>query len=286
MSILLAAGAALGWGASDYFGGDVSRRQAPVFVILASAQLIGVLLLLPILVLQATPPPADPRLLFAALAGVAVTAELSLIYRALGSGQAFITAPTGALGAAAAVTFGLASGNPLNLPVAIGLACALLGGAISAWPPRTRHQSRPHLTWKTAGTPIGAAAAIATMLISLHAAGKLDPVWATATEHASTALSAAIAATLGRAHSRDRVLPPRQVPRLVLIAAVGVFGDLAYTAASHHGTVSIVAAISSLYPLATIALGVILQHQRPTRTQAAGSLLALLGTALLGTATR
>src|SRR5579862_7781527 len=100
VAILLAAVAAVGWGASDYFGGDASRREVPVFVVVAVAELLGVALLLPALIARGNPPPADPRLLFAALAGLSVTVELSLIYRALGRGEAFITAPTGALGAA------------------------------------------------------------------------------------------------------------------------------------------------------------------------------------------
>lgn len=48
----------------------------------------------------------------------------------------------------------------------------------------------------------------------------------------------------------------------------------------------IVSALSSLYPLTTIALGITIQHQRPTRPQTLGIVLALIGAALLGTATR
>ena len=48
----------------------------------------------------------------------------------------------------------------------------------------------------------------------------------------------------------------------------------------------IVSALSSLYTLTTIALGITIQHQRPTRPQTLGIVLALTGAALLGTATR
>jgi drug/metabolite transporter (DMT)-like permease len=95
-----------------------------------------------------------------------------------------------------------------------------------------------------------------------------------------------MAASLGTRRSLRQALPGRgQVPTLALVAVVGVGGDLAYTAASHHGTLSIVSAISSLYPLTTIALGRLLQHQLSTRTQRLGIVLALLGAALLGAAT-
>ena len=118
MAILFAAAAAIGWGASDFFGGDASRRDTSVFVIVALSELLGVLLLLPALVVRGVAPPTNPRLLFAVLAGVAVTAELGLIYRALSRGDAFITAPVGALGAAGAVTIGLIGGDPLGNDVA------------------------------------------------------------------------------------------------------------------------------------------------------------------------
>ena len=287
MAILLAICAAIGWGASDYFGGDASRRDTPVFVVVAIAELLGVLLVLPFLIARAIPPPDDPRLLLAAVAGLAVTVELSLIYRALSRGEAFITAPTGALGTAAAVSVGLIAGDPLSLALAIGLICALLGAAISArTSPVTGPRGRAE-TWRVVATCLAAATAVATMLISLHAAGRLDPYWATATEHASTGVSAGLAALFGRRRAVRDILPVRrQMPALALVAAVGVGGDLNYTGASHHGALSIVSAISSLYPVTTIALGRALRGQRATRVQLMGIVVALSGAALLGAAAR
>ena len=60
---------------------------------------------------------------------------------------------------------------------------------------------------------------------------------------------------------------------------------LAYARASQHGALSVVSAVSSLYPVTTIALGVAIQRQRPNRMQVAGIILALLGAAVLGAAT-
>jgi drug/metabolite transporter (DMT)-like permease len=284
MAILFAVAAAIGWGASDFFGGDASRRDTSVFVIVALSELLGVLLLLPALVVRGVPPPTNPRLLFAAMAGVAVTAELGLIYRALSRGDAFITAPVGALGAAGAVTIGLVGGDPLDLVIAAGLLCALIGGAISAWSSPTTSRAT---VIRNAAICLGAAAAVATMLTCFHAAAHLDPYWATATEHISTAISAGLAALLGNGRSLRHSLPRRpQMPTLALVATVGVGGDLAYAAASRQGALSIVSAISSLYPLTTIALGRLVRGRRPTRVQLLGIAVALLGAVLLGVATR
>jgi len=288
MTILLAVTTAVGWGAADYFGGDASRSETPVFVIVAITELIGLVPVVAILVARGSLPPDDPRLLLAALSGVAVTVELGLIYRALAQGNAFITAPIGALGSAAAVTVGLIGGDAVDLAIGIGLVCALLGGAISTWtPPTTRTASRGSATWHTAAICLGAAAAVAIMLTSLHAAGRVDPYWATAIEHFSTALAAAAAALItGRGKLRQHLPPGHQLPILAVIAAVGTGGDLAYTAASHHGgNLSIVSAIASLYPIATIMLARILHRHHATRTQLIGISFALVGAALLGAAT-
>jgi drug/metabolite transporter (DMT)-like permease len=306
-AIWLAACAAVGWGAADYFGG-ASRGRTSVLVVVAVSEGLGLCLLIPVLIARGGPLPASPRLLLAALAGAAVTVELSLIYLALSRGEGFITASVGALGAAAAATAGLIGGDTLDLPVAAGMACALVGGGVTAWTPGGRVRGGGRL--RSAALCAGAAAAVAVMLISFRGAGQLDPYWATAVEHASTALCAVLIACVAsrrpgtrsesgsrtRPQSGSRIRPPSgsrtrllpemtQVPGLALVAFAGVAGDLAYAGASQHGALSVVSAVSSLYPVTTIALGVALQRQRPNRIQVAGIVLALLGAAVLGTAT-
>jgi drug/metabolite transporter (DMT)-like permease len=286
--VLLAAVAAIGWGASDYFGGDTSGRDLPVFTIVAVTELAGAAMMLPVLAVHGILPPAKPGLALAAVAGTAVTIELSLIYRALGSGHAFITAPVGALGAAMAASVGLASGDPISLTITAGLAFALLGGGISSWTSPARASNGEPV--RTAAICLAAAASVATALTCLHIAGRLDPYWATFTEHASTALSAGLIAIIRERRSPrqpTRILSGRpQLPGLAIIAVAGLGGDLAYATASEHGTLSIVAAISSLYPTTTIALGLLLEGTRPARLQLAGITLALLGATLLSAAAR
>ncbi len=285
MAVLLAVMAAMGWGAADFFGGDVSRRRTPVFVVVAVSELIGVVLLAPVLIARGIPLPGSPRMLLAVVAGIAVTVELSLIYVALSRGDAFISAPVGGLGAAAAVTVGLIGGDPFDAAIAAGLLLALLGGGISTWTSRSSDSRTTPA--RSAVICLGAAAAVGTMLTCFHAAGRLDPYWATATEHASTGLSAGLAALARSGRSPSGMLPPRaRLPALGCIAAASVGGDLAYAAASRQGALSIVSAISSLYPVTTILLGRILQGRRAARIQFLGIALALLGAVLLGAAAR
>jgi drug/metabolite transporter (DMT)-like permease len=288
-AIWLAACAAVAWGAADYFGG-ASRGRTPVLVIVAVSESLGLCALIPVLVARGVPLPTSPRLFLAAIAGAAVTIELGLIYLALSRGEGFITASVGALGAAAAATAGLTGGDTLDGPVAAGLACALVGGGVTAWTPGGRNRGSGPL--RSAALCVGAAAGVATMLITFRAAGRLDPYWATAVEHASTALCAVLIMLVGSRRPaasrrpRRRLLPQvTQVPGLALVAFAGVAGDLAYAGASQHGALSVVSAVSSLYPVTTIALGVAIQRQRANRIQVGGIILALLGAAILGSAT-
>ncbi len=303
MVILAAVAAAIGWGTSDYFGGHLSRRNTPVFTIVALTELGGAVLLTPVLIARGVAFPASPRLLLAAGAGVSITVELNLIYKALSRGNAFATAPVGSLGAAAAVAVGIVSGDEMTFVIGVGLACALAGSALSNW-------SSPGAgsgSTRDAITLLAAALGVGTSLTLLHAAGSLDPVWVTTVAHLSTAVSAGLvagvtAASRGggtrpvngagmgaaeEAGATERRLPidRRQLPTLALVAIAGTGGDLAYVAASHHGgELSIVSAIASLYPIMTIALGLMLVGSRAGRIQTIGVAIALLGALLLGVA--
>lgn len=280
IAILMATAAALGWGASDYFGGDSSRHETPVFVVLAIVEAVGLAILAPVLVARGIAPPLNGRLLLAAVAGLAVTVELGVVYAALSRGDTFIGAPTGALGAAIAVVAGLISGDPIGLALALGLVCALLGGGISAW---TTPDGDANAGGRAAASVLVASIAVATMLVTLNGAGRLDPYWAIAVERLSTLASAGAVAWFGL-RGRPRLgLPGRtRWPMLVLVAALGLAGDLAYATAARHGTLSIISAISSLYPVPTIALGRLLGGKRATVLQFVGAALALAGAALLG----
>ncbi|HWD86041.1 MAG TPA: DMT family transporter [Solirubrobacteraceae bacterium] len=278
--ILLAVGAAVAWGASDFFGGAL-RRGLPVFAVLAVTQLIGLLLLIPVLLLHGVPFPHNPRILFAAAAGIGTTLELCLVYLAISRGDSFITAPVAAIGATLAVLTGLIGGEQLSLPVAAGLACALCGGLSSAFSSPERPSSMP----AAVGICLGAAVGLAGALVCLHAASRIDPVWAATLLDVGTLVPAVLifSARSGRAR---RTLPGlgRLWP-LLLPAAAGVGGDLAYGTASRHGALSIVSGVSCLYPLVTIGLGVLLQGRRAHLAEAGGLALAVAGTVLLGAST-
>jgi drug/metabolite transporter (DMT)-like permease len=288
MVIFGALAAAIGWGISDYVGGDVSRREAPVFAIVGVSELLGVLLLVPVLIARGRGMPVTPRLLLAVLAGVSTTLELGLIYRALSRGRALITAPVGALGAAVAVIVGVIGGDQLDPLILVGLCCALAGSVIST---SSTSERRTAASFRRSDALIcvGAAVSVGATLTLLHAAGRLNPYWVTAVQHASTGVSAGLAAAviMLRTPARtngDALLTRSRLIGLALIAVAGTAGDLGYVSASHRGALSIVAALASLYPIMTIVLGRVLRGHRATRVQLMGVGLALTGAVLLSAA--
>jgi drug/metabolite transporter (DMT)-like permease len=289
MVILGAGAAAIGWGISDYVGGDVSRRNAPVFIVVAVSEVFGVMLLVPVLLAQGSALPAGPRLLAAVFAGCSTTVELGLIYRALSRGRALITAPVAALGAAVAVVIGVLGGDTLSPMILLGLVCALVGSAICSWDPSPEPSVAP-LRRSDAMVSLGAALSVGVTLALLHTAGHLNPYWVTAVQHLSTAGSAAVLALVGavRAVSHgepgEALLSRRRLVGLALIAIAGTGGDVSYVSASHRGALSIVAALASLYPVVTIALGRVLRGHHATAVQLVGVALALAGAVLLGAA--
>jgi drug/metabolite transporter (DMT)-like permease len=280
IAILLAITTALSWGASDYFGGDSSRHETPVFVVLAIVQAAGLAILVPVMAARGIPPPVNGRLLLAAAAGAAVTVELGVVYAALSRGDTFIGAPTGALGAAIAVLAGPVAGDPIGPAVTLGLVCALLGGGISAW---ATPAGDAKAGWRAAASVAIASIAVGTMLVTLNGAGRIDPYWATAVEGLSTLVSAAAVAWFAQRGRARLSFPDRERwPMFVLVGALGLAGDLAYAAAARHGALSIISAMSSLYPVTTIALGRLLRGTRATVLQLVGAAVALAGAALLG----
>jgi drug/metabolite transporter (DMT)-like permease len=67
------------------------------------------------------------------------------------------------------------------------------------------------------------------------------------------------------------------IPMLVAIGILVIAGDAMYATASTHGLLSVVAALSTLYPIVTIALARSFLGERVERLQRAGVAICLCG---------
>ena len=159
------------------------------------------------------------------------------------------------------------SGAALVGIVVACLAVALVSGAIG-----TRHQDTRFST-----VLLAAAAGIGFGFIFVALARTADDsgLWPLVSARAASLPVVAVVVGLTR--------PGRGALRAViwLVVASGVLdmaANLFYLEASHRGLLSIVAVISSMYPVSTVCLAFGLDHERVSKSQAVG--LAFAATAL------
>lgn len=77
---------------------------------------------------------------------------------------------------------------------------------------------------------------------------------------------------------RRRPLLPRMtgIPLVVLAGILDALGNVLFVLAAHSGRLDTAAIVSSLYPVTTVRLSVLVLRDRVTGTQAVGVLLVLL----------
>jgi drug/metabolite transporter (DMT)-like permease len=126
VSVLLALGAAIAYGLSDFIGGIASRRTSawPVAFLASVGALVGATALA--LTISGTPTHAD--LLWGAVAGVGGGAGGAFLYRGLAAGRMGVVAPISGVGAAVVpVAAGVVGGERPAALVWCGLVLALPG---------------------------------------------------------------------------------------------------------------------------------------------------------------
>jgi len=291
--ILFALGASTAWGLADFLGG-LKARSVALPTLLVVSQAAGLAVLVPALMLAGGAVPDDPRLWLGVLAGLTAVADLGLIYLVLARGPVVLIAPIAAVGASIPVGVGLLGGDPLDPPIAAGLALALAGSLAASF--ERGQPGRPAAL--AAGLPLalGAAIAVGATLILLERASAADPMWAAGAMRAggfaaalallAVAGSRRPAVTRSRSASTaasDSALSAAAAVALPL-AAVGIFdsvADVGYTLAASRGQLSTVSVLASLYPVVTVVLGVAVLRERVAALQVAGVALAIAGVAVL-----
>jgi len=293
---VLALGASVGYGASDYLAGLLVRRIAPVLVAMWS-QVLGTAAFVAAALASGQGLPAGGALLGLA-AGAVAAAALLLFYRALELGPTSVVAPVGATGTLVPVAVQVAGGDPPSLlalagvPLAVGgLALVSLGNAEDARPETNPCPGRRAVPLagvarglaggsSPVGLALGAAAGFGAFFVLLDAGTAAAPdgeLWVIAAVLvAALPLTVAAAAVQGAALRPARVLAP--------IAAVALFdllGDAALTFATTEGDLATVGVLASLDPLVTVLLAVALARERLPARQAAGVVACLAGVVLL-----
>ncbi len=271
-TIVFGLAASLSWGTGDFSGGLASRRTH-VFTVILGVDVVG-MVLLPILALlwgEALPSWKDA--LWGASAGLVGTLGLTSFYRALAVGRMGINAPITAVLAASlpviysAFTLGLP--RPLQLA---GFALALLSVALVSRPERL------------AGRPTGLGLALLAGLgfggffILIGQVSARAIFWPLVYARIVSLLFMLVFVRV----RGEPMLPKKQgFPLILLAGALDVAGNVFFILAAHAGRLDVATILSSLYPAMTVLLAALILHERVSRLQATGILLALAAILLI-----
>ena len=274
MPVALALAASLLWGVADYLGGSAARRHAVLAVVTVS-QFAGFVSIAIVMAARADAPPPLRSLWPALAAGLMGIFVLLTFYRAMAVGVMSIIAPILATSTIVPVAVGVALGERPSPAQWVGIVAALVGVMVLArapGDPRTdAHDARLGIILGLLATVV-----LGVQLVALDAAADVDALWAVFVSRTTTTACVCAAALVARP-----ALPGRAVP---LIAAVGVMdtgANVCFAIAVSTGLLSIVAVLSSLYPVITTALAFVLLGERITRTQKAGVGVAFVGVLLV-----
>ena len=280
LNVALAVLSGLIWGVGDFAGGKATQRAAVLSVVWLSK--LASLPLLAIYLAAMYVPMTPTSLAWGGLAGVAGLVGLVLFYRALSAGAMTIVAPvTGVTSAAIPVVVGLVGGErPAGFQL-LGVGCALLAIALVSIAPRPPGP-RALVSWRLVAAALGAGISFALFFILIDvagdAAGGSAGLWPIAGSQLSSLIIGGLLLMLGR---------PGGLPRGAALRWTMVAGPCDMTAnalfllSTRGGDLSIVAPLAALYPVTTVILALIIDHERLRGVQVAGLAFAVAALVLV-----
>jgi drug/metabolite transporter (DMT)-like permease len=265
LAIALALGSSLAWGVSDFLGG-LKSRSVPLLGVLFVSQGTALILLSLAVASYGGGPPSGTFLIYAALAGIAEALGVAALYRGLAVGVMSIVAPVAATAPVVPVAVGLVLGEIPSALQGFGIALGALGIVVTAWQPGNEATARQGVSTSLLFGGL-TALGFGSFYVAMDAASEGEIPWALMVARLA-ALTAFAAAFL---IARPSVAMRRaDVPVIIGIGVLIIAGDSMYATASTHGLLSVVAVLSTLYPVVTIALARAFIGERVERQQSIG----------------
>ena len=278
VAILLALGAAVGYGSADFLAGWLSRRSHYARVGLLTQLAAGAGALAASLAVGGAA--SATSLLWGALSGLGGGLGTLALYRGLGQGRMSVVAPlSGVLAAGLPALLGLALGERPSAAVATGLGLALPAVWLTARPDGPAPAAAGG-----SGVMDGLLAGLgfSVLFVGLQRGAHGPGLWPTAVSQVVAALPILVAylrvpasARAGEADGAWTRLGPVLAGLGVALAAVLFF------LATRRGLLTIVAVLTSLYPAVTVGLARWVLSERIARWQGVGLALAGVSVALI-----
>ncbi len=274
--ILLALGAALFWGVSDFIGGVQSRRW-PVLTMILISQTTGLVIIAVVVAIRAVDfPSLQPTI--AALAGGAVGAlALATFFTAFRIGKLSVVAPIVATSAIVPVAAGLVQGERPGLIQVPGIVVAIIGVVLVS-------QEKAAPDSAGSGSRLAIVLAVLTALlfglalVGLDLGAEDDVYWSVLLFRIATVV--ALVATVG-VLARKPTISRTDFRWVVLVGVLDLAATLMFTVAASTGLLSVVGVLASLFPVATIALARVRLGEHLAPRQLLGVALTIGGVALI-----
>ncbi|WP_194819005.1 DMT family transporter [Nocardia sp. XZ_19_385] len=277
IAIVLALGAAFGWGTSDFLGG-LKSRTLPLLSVLLISQSTALVLVTVFALVRGGGLPEPASLGYAALAGLAETAAVAALYRGLAVGSISIVAAVASTAPVVPLLAGLLLGEVPGVLQLAGLAVALIGLMVASY--QSDQGGKGGQVLPSIGFGLLAAAGFGTFFLAMDTASTGDIGWALLTARLTAVGLIGAVVLVGR----QRVtLPPKDIPAIALIGVLIVAADALYATASTLGMVGVVAVLGALHTLVTIALARIFLNEKLGRPQQVGVGAALVGVLAIAT---
>ena len=270
--VVLGLASAIAWGAGD-FGGGWTGRRASVYGVAIGVDSIGVVLAIGTAALIGEPIPGTTTLLLAALAGVFAVSGIIGLYQGLAVGRMGVVAPvTGLLAASLPVVVGFVR---LGLPpagVVVGITAALV--AVLLVSRTTDPEGRPSGIQYALVGGVG----LGFFNIAIGAFPEHAVAWPLAVIKGVGVIVIVAIVLIGR---RPWRVPQSIWPALVATALLDLAGNAFYVLATQAGRLDVAASLSSLYPVTTVILAVLLLHERVSRSHLVGIVMAAIAIVLI-----
>jgi drug/metabolite transporter (DMT)-like permease len=271
IAISLAVGSSLVYGVSDFLGG-LKSRSLPLLSVLLVSQASALLLLVATVVVLGDGPPPGEYLLYGVAAGLSEAVGVAALYRGLSVGVMSVVAPIAATAPAVPVVAAVILGELPTPGQGAGILLAVAGVAAISYGGSEDSASgslRPSVVFGLL-TALG----FGGFQVAMDAASEGDVAWALLVARL-TSVAAFAAVFLARRPALG--VRSAELPVLVWIGVLIIVADALYAVASTMGLLSVVAVLSSLYPLVTIALARVYLHERLEAPQRIGAAAALSG---------
>lgn len=278
MAIILSLLTAVIYGTSDFCGGLATRR-ANVVQVVAGSHLVGLLGALCAALLVADRFDAGDFAL-GAVGGAFGAVAITLLYRRLAIGPMQVVAPlTAVTSAVVPAAWGVTSGDEISPTAWVGVGLGLAAiGLVS----RASDGSSAPVTAAVIAESLAAGAGFGAFFILLDATEASSAPWPVVGARLCTVVALVPYMRLTR-----RPMLAGGTLTIALIATTGLLdtaANVTFLYASDRGLLTLVAVISSLYPVATVILARLVLAERVSRHQMAGFLVAMAATVLIAAA--